>query len=39
MNLDNFTPTSFFCFYVAFLRSLYLIHQNNHWKVKGIILW
>jgi len=35
MNLDNFTPESFFCFYVAFLRSLYLIHQNNHWKVKG----
>jgi len=23
------------CFYVAFLRSLYLLHQNNHWLSQG----
>ena len=22
-------------YYVAFLRALYQIHQNNHWKCKG----
>lgn len=22
-------------FYVSFLRALYQIHQNNHWKCKG----
>jgi DNA-binding ferritin-like protein len=24
-----------FCLYIAFLRSLYLIHQNHHWTCKG----
>jgi len=23
------------CIYVAYLRCLYLIHQNNHWTCKG----
>jgi DNA-binding ferritin-like protein len=24
-----------FCVYIAFLRTLYIVHQNNHWTCQG----
>ena len=28
-------PETLMSYYVAFLRALYIIHQNHHWQTKG----
>lgn len=35
IKLADMPPAKLMSLYTAYLRALYLIHQNNHWKCRG----